>query len=318
MENYFTFIPERVWQYAEHKNWKGKKEAAEYLKEHISEIETKEQYMGALELTARIIVAKQAAVTNTVLECLSRIADLNIKFSLQHLPFFMEDIINELLNLLNDTNQKTKELAYTTYLQLPKISFLNISVPIRELIRHKSKVKNDPKLITTKLNLMEVITIKYPQFEQNAKEILNWALVFMEDPSQKVRNDANELLTHLAAILGYERATQLIASNKQHLLQHFLNLLNHSSLEHSKLDHSKLDHSKLSAIDHSKPSLEHSKLQQEFYGPIEHPSKQSLSQLTDKPIYVLEEKPLTNNKLEHSKNSRRENENMNIDLSYSK
>ena len=44
-----------------------------------------------------------------------------------------------------------------TYFHLPNISFLNLSVVIRELIKHKNKVKNDPKLVITKLQLMTLI-----------------------------------------------------------------------------------------------------------------------------------------------------------------
>lgn len=75
----------------------------------------------------------------------------------------MEDIINELLNFLNDTNSKIKELAYVTYFNLPKISFLTMSVVVRELIRHKNKVKNDPKLIITKLQLMTLVIETYKE-----------------------------------------------------------------------------------------------------------------------------------------------------------
>lgn len=68
--------------------------------------------------------------------------EINIYFTLQHLPFFVEEIIGELLNFFNDTNKNVKELALRTYFLLPKISFLNISIVIRELIKHKNKVKN--------------------------------------------------------------------------------------------------------------------------------------------------------------------------------
>jgi len=62
-----------------------------------------------------------------------------------------------MLNFLNDTNNKIKELAYTTYIKLPQISFLNAGVVIRELIKHKNRVKSDPKLLITKITLMNVI-----------------------------------------------------------------------------------------------------------------------------------------------------------------
>lgn len=117
--------------------------------------------MGVMEMVSRIMTSKQAAISIEALQLLNRLTEIDLKFTLQHLPFFVEDIISSLLNFLNDTNSKIKELAYVTYLHLPKISFLNISVVIRELIRHKNSVKNDPKLIITKLQLMTMIIETY-------------------------------------------------------------------------------------------------------------------------------------------------------------
>lgn len=82
-------------------------------------------------MLSRIIVSKQAVISIETLQLLSRLTELDIRFSLQHLPFFVEDIILELLNFLNDTNSKIKELSYMTYFNLPRISFLNLSVVIR-------------------------------------------------------------------------------------------------------------------------------------------------------------------------------------------
>jgi hypothetical protein len=79
------------------------------------------------------------------------------------MPFFVEEILTELLNFLNDTNRQIKELAYSTYLKLPDISFLGLSSVVRELLRHKSKVKNDPKLIITKLQLMGALLERHSQ-----------------------------------------------------------------------------------------------------------------------------------------------------------
>jgi hypothetical protein len=75
--------------------------------------------MGTLSLISRIIVSKQAVISVEVLQILNRMTDIKLKFTLQSLPFFIEDIIGELLNFLNDTNNKIKELAYTTYKKLP-------------------------------------------------------------------------------------------------------------------------------------------------------------------------------------------------------
>ncbi len=104
------------------------------------------------------------------------------------MPFFVEEILGELLNFLNDTNKQIKELAYTTYLKLPEISFLGLSMVIREVIKHKNKVKNDPKLIITKLQLATALLEKYGNMEFPHKEIILWVLNGIEDPNQKVRS----------------------------------------------------------------------------------------------------------------------------------
>lgn len=168
---------------------------------------------------------------------------MNIKFTLQHLPYFVEEIMLELLNFLNDTNSKIKELAYMTYLHLPNISFLNLSVVIRELIKHKNKVKNDPKLSITKLQLMTLIVETYKESEYNFKEIMNWIVQFMEDPNQKVRTTAGELLVALAYLVNTERIIKAVEDMKKpELLEVALNLMN-SSIDHSK---AQMDISKLS------------------------------------------------------------------------
>jgi hypothetical protein len=146
--------------------------------------------MGTFEMLSRIIVSKQAVISIETLQILSKLTEMNIKFTLQHLPFFVEDIILELLNFLNDTNSKIKELSYMTYFNLPRISFLNLSVVVRELIKHKNKVKNDPKLIITKLQLMTLIVENYKEAEYNFKEIMNWVSSFLEDPNHKVKSTA--------------------------------------------------------------------------------------------------------------------------------
>jgi hypothetical protein len=35
VENYFDFLPEKLWQLCEAKNWRGKLEALKFLKEKI-------------------------------------------------------------------------------------------------------------------------------------------------------------------------------------------------------------------------------------------------------------------------------------------
>ena len=122
-------------------------------------------------------------------------------------------------------------------------SFLNISVVIRELIKHKNKVKNDPKLVITKIQLMTMIVVSYRDFEYNFKEIINWMLNYLEDPNQKVRNTAGELLVALAFVVGGDKVIKTIESlNKPQLLEYVLNFMN-SSFDHSKAN---IDQSKLS------------------------------------------------------------------------
>lgn len=92
-----------------------------------------------------------------MIHLINRLADLKLRFTLPHLPFFVEEMLTELLNFLNDTNRQVKELAYATYLKLPDIAFLGLGTVVRELLRHKNKVKNDPKLVITKLQLMNAL-----------------------------------------------------------------------------------------------------------------------------------------------------------------
>ena len=169
VENYFSFIPEIYWQFCEHKNWKGKLEAVKLVRSKVEEVQTKEQFMAILEIISRIIISKQATISAQSLEILLKLTDIDIQFSLQHLPFFVEEIIAELLHFFNDTNKNVKELALKTYLLLPRISFLSISVVIRELIKHKNRVKNEPKLIITKLELMTRLIETYKESEYHFK-----------------------------------------------------------------------------------------------------------------------------------------------------
>jgi hypothetical protein len=62
-----------------------------------------------------------------------------------------------------------------------------LSIVIREVIKHKNKVKNDPKLIITKLQLTTALLEKYGNMEFPHKEIILWILNAIEDPNQKVR-----------------------------------------------------------------------------------------------------------------------------------
>ena len=38
LENYFDFIPEKIWKLCQHKNWKAKQEALKFMKEKIIDI----------------------------------------------------------------------------------------------------------------------------------------------------------------------------------------------------------------------------------------------------------------------------------------
>lgn len=99
------------------------------------------------------------------------------------------------------------------------------------------------------------------------KDTLLWILGYFEDPNQKVRSEAADLLVAFCYIVGNEKTLKLIETNRPQVLESVLGIMNASmdyskmQQEHSKLslDNSKLDHSKL---DNSKLQLESSKLQQ--------------------------------------------------------
>lgn len=234
--------------------------------------------MGTIELLSRVIMSKHTAITLEVINLINRLADVKIKFALQHMPFFVEDILNELLNFLNDTNKQTKELAYTTYLKLPQISFLGLNIIAKGLIRHKNNVKNEPKLIITKLQLMSALLERYSQQEFSQKEIINWILGYFEDPNQKVKSEASDLLVTLTYLIGNEKVIRIIENSRPHMMESVLNMMN-SSVDYSKIQH-----------EHSKLSLDNSKLQQEFYGHEPTPAaKASAAQekKPERPIFVL-------------------------------
>jgi len=123
-----------------------------------------------------------------------------------------------------------------TFFNLPRISFLNLSVVIRELIKHKNKVKNDPKLVITKLQLMTLIVENYKESEYNFKEIMNWVSTFLEDPNHKVKSTAGELLVAIAYLVGSEKILKAIEDMKKpELLEIVFNLMN-TSFDHSKIN----------------------------------------------------------------------------------
>jgi hypothetical protein len=115
-------------------------------------------------------------------------------------------------------------------------------------------VKNDPKLIITKLHLMGAIIEKYPQFEYHCREIANWIFIHMEDPNQQVRKEAVELLVTISFLVGNDKIVKLFGDNKPHLLEVFLTMLNNSV--------NSFDNSKLNPADNSKVYNNNSKLQQ--------------------------------------------------------
>lgn len=63
VQTYFSFIPERIWQLCESKNWRGKQQALRFIRERVEGITTKEEFMGTIELVSRIMAAKQAAIS---------------------------------------------------------------------------------------------------------------------------------------------------------------------------------------------------------------------------------------------------------------
>ncbi len=144
------------------------------------------------------------------------------------MPFFVEQILSELLNFLNDTNKQIKQLAYTTYLKLPEISFLGLSIVIKEVIKHKNKVKNDPKLLITKLQLTTALLQRYGNMEFPHKEIILWILNGIEDPNQKVRAQAQETLYAVTFLLGSEKILKIVESSRPNMLQNLVAVMNAS------------------------------------------------------------------------------------------
>jgi hypothetical protein len=116
-------------------------------------------------------------------------------------------------------------------------------------------VKNDPKLVITKLQLMSALLERHGQQDFPHKEAVAWILGFVEDPNQKVRAEAGDLLVTLTYLLGNEKVVKLIEALRPQVLECVINMMN-TSLEHSKIHN-----------EQSKLSLDNSKLHQEFYGP---------------------------------------------------
>ncbi len=88
------------------------------------------------------------------------------------------------------------------YLSLGEIPFLPFLVILNNLMKYKQyksakAKKSDPKLSQTKIALMTSLYEKYLNAAEHYKEILNWTVGYMEDPSQQVRNEASNLLLHL-------------------------------------------------------------------------------------------------------------------------
>ena len=76
-------------------------------------------------------------------------------------------------------------------------------------------MKNDPKLIITKLQLMTLIIENYKEAEYNFKEIMNWVSSFLEDPNNKVKSTAGELLVAIAYLVGSDKILKAIEDMKR-------------------------------------------------------------------------------------------------------
>lgn len=105
---------------------------------------------------------------------------------------------------------------------------------IREVIKHKNKVKNDPKLIITKLQLTTALLEKYGNMEFPHKETVLWILNGIEDPNQKVRSEAQETLSAVTFLLGTEKILKIVEGSRPNMLENLIAVLN-SSFEHSKI-----------------------------------------------------------------------------------
>jgi hypothetical protein len=113
------------------------------------------------------------------LKLLKKIIDSEIVFSLSHLPYFVDGIINWLLGLLQNTNTKIVENSFSIFVNLGMINFLSLQTIILSIIKYKQTSKLDPKFIIMKISLMISIIEKYADAVNHFKEIITWIVGYL-------------------------------------------------------------------------------------------------------------------------------------------
>ena len=109
LESHFKVIEEPYWEMIMHKSWNVKKLALQYVRKNVA-IANKQTYMAALEFISFSISDTHTQVVVESLRVLRKIiqqgSDNQVIFSLPHLPYFVQTIMNTLLTLINSTNKQ--------------------------------------------------------------------------------------------------------------------------------------------------------------------------------------------------------------------
>jgi len=82
------------------------------------------------------------------------------------------------------------------------INFLSLQTIILSIIKYKQTAKLDPKFILTKINLVISIIEKYADAVNYFKDIINWAVVYLDDPNNKVKSEAGYLMVIMVDQMG--------------------------------------------------------------------------------------------------------------------
>lgn len=95
------------------------------------------------------------------------------------------------------------------------------------LIKYKQMMKTEVKFAQIRLELMADVVESYAAgLDGSYKEIVNWAISYVLDPSQKIRHAAQKLMIMLATQFGSERLMKILETHKPEVLQVFHNLIN--------------------------------------------------------------------------------------------
>ena len=116
-----------------------------------------------------------------------------------HIPYYIEVILGALINMMNETSQEIKKAAITIYESLPESCLVHLNTVIHTLLKHGSNKKVNHKLVMVKLGVMENLIKNYLDSSHHFEEIIKWAVGFLDDPNQQIRNKATNLLIFIAS-----------------------------------------------------------------------------------------------------------------------